>query len=168
MDPVKVKGLSDWPTPTTVKQVRSFLGFGNFYRRFIKKFSELAMPLNNLLKKNMEFNWTEECQKAFDLLKKWFTEEPVLMMLDQTRPFQIKSDASKYASGAVLTQTDSNGDRHPVAFMSQTFTDTEKRYEIYDWELLGIIRALKEWRHYIQGSGHTTLVHTDHKNLTYF
>ena len=73
MDPVKVKGLSDWPTPTTVKQVRSFLGFGNFYRRFIKKFSELAMPLNNLLKKNTELNWTEKCQKAFDLLKKRFT-----------------------------------------------------------------------------------------------
>ena len=100
--------------------------------------------MNNLLKKNTEFNWTEECQKAFDLLKKRFTEEPVLIMLDQTRPFQIKSDASKYALGAVLTQTDSNSDRHPVAFMSQTFTDTEKRYEIYDQELLGIIRALKE------------------------
>src|SRR5208282_5676190 len=168
MDPIKVKGLLDWPTPTTVKQVRSFLGFGNFYRRFIKKFSELALPLNNLLKKNTEFVWTEDCQKAFDMLKKRFTEEPVLMMPDQTRPFQIESDASKYASGAVLTQMDSNGDRHPVAFMSQTFTDTERRYEIYDRELLGIIRALKEWRHYIQGSGHTTLIHTDHKNLTYF
>ena len=84
MDPVKVKGLADWPIPTTVKQVRSSLGFGNFYRRFIKKFSELAMPLNSLLKKNMEFVWTEECQKAFDMLKKQFMEEPVLMMLDQT------------------------------------------------------------------------------------
>src|SRR5208282_3764925 len=168
MDPIKVKGLLDWPTPTTVKQVRSFLGFGNFYRRFIKKFSELALPLNNLLKKNTEFVWTEDCQKAFDMLKKRFTEEPVLMMLDQTRPFQIESDASKYASGAVLTQMDCNGDRHPVAFMSQTFTDTKRRYEIYDRELLGIIRALKEWRHYIQGSGHTTLIHRDHKNLTYF
>ena len=84
MDPVKVKGLSDLPTPTTVKQARSFLGFGNFYLRFIKKFSELAMPLNSLLKKNMEFVWTEECQKAFNTLKKRFTEEPVLMMPDQT------------------------------------------------------------------------------------
>src|SRR5208282_4737542 len=147
---------------------RSFLGFGNFYRRFIKKFSELALPLNNLLKKNTEFVWTEDCQKAFDMLKKRFTEEPVLMMPDQTRPFQIESDASKYASGAVLTQMDCNGDRHPVAFMSQTFTDTERRYEIYDRELLGIIRALKEWRHYIQGSGHTTIIYSDHKNLMYF
>ena len=74
----------------------------------------------------MEFNWTEECQKVFDLLKTRFMEEPVLIMPDQRQPFQIKSDASKYASGAVLTQTDSNGDRHPVAFMSQTFTDTKK------------------------------------------
>ena len=77
-------------------------------------------------------------------------------------------DASKYASGAVLTQTDLNGDRHPVAFMSKTFTNTEQHYEIYDRELLGIIRALREWHHYILGSGHTTIIHTDHKNLTYF
>ena len=72
------------------------------------------------------------------------------------------------ATGAVLTQLDSNGDQHPVAFMSKTFTDTERKYEIYDRELLGIIRALKEWRHYIQGSGHTTVIFSDHKNLTYF
>ena len=89
-------------------------------------------------------------------------------MPDHSRPFQIESDASKVATGAVLTQLDLNGDRHPVAFLSQTFTDTERRYEIYDRELLGIIRALKEWRHYLQGLGHTTTVFSDHKNLTYF
>jgi hypothetical protein len=71
-----------------------------------------------------------------------------------TKPFQIESDASKVATGVVLTQLDSNGDRHPVAFLSKTFSETERKYEIYDRELLGIIRALKEWRHYIQGSGH--------------
>ena len=168
MDPVKLKGISDWPVPTTIKQVRAFLGFGNFYRRFIRKFSKLALPLNNLLKKDMQFDWTPACQESFDILKKRFTEEPVLMMPDHSWTFQIESDTSKYASGAVLTQMDSNGDRHPVAFMSKTFNDTEKRYEIYDRELLGIVQALKEWRHYIQGSGHTTMVHTDHKNLTYF
>ena len=95
-------------------------------------------------------------------------EEPVLMMPDQTQPFQIESDALKYASGAVLTQTDSDGDRHPVAFMSKTFTDMEQHYKIYDRELLGIIQALQEWRHYILGLGRTTIIHTDHKNLTYF
>ena len=90
------------------------------------------------------------------------------MMPDQTRPFQIEADASKYASGAVLTQMDSNGDRHPVAYFSKTFNDTERNYEIYDRALLGVIQALEEWRHYIQGSGHTTIVHMDHQNPTYF
>ena len=90
------------------------------------------------------------------------------MMPDQSRPFQIEADASKVATGAVLTQLNPNGDRHPIAFLSQTLLDTEKKYEIYDRELLGIICALKEWRHYIQGSGHTTTVYLNHKNLTYF
>jgi RNase H-like domain found in reverse transcriptase len=101
-------------------------------------------------------------------MKKQFTEEPVLLMPDQSKPFQIESDTSKVATGMVLTQLDSNGDRHPVAFLSKTFSETKKKYEIYDRELLGIIRVLKEWRHYIQGSGHTIIVYSDHKNLTYF
>ena len=79
------------------------------------------------------------------MLKQRFTTEPVLMMPDQARPFQIEADASKYASGVVLTQMDSNRDRHPVAFLSKTFNETERNYEIYDRELLGIIRALEEW-----------------------
>src|ERR1700678_4740712 len=171
MDPIKLEGIRDWPIPTTVKQVRSFLGFGNFYRRFIHQFSKLARPLNNLTKKDKNFEWTDECQNAFDTLKKMkkkFTKEPVLMMPDHSKPLQIESDASKVATGAVLTQLDSNGDRHPCAFISKTFSPTERNYEIYDREVLGIIRALEEWRHYIQGSGHTTVIHSDHKNLTYF
>ena len=99
----------------------------------------MARPLNNLLKKDKKFKWTQECQQAFDTLKKQFMEEPVLMMPDQARPFQIEADASKYASGAVLTQMDSNGDRHPVAFLSKMFMETERNYEIYDRELLGMI-----------------------------
>jgi RNase H-like domain found in reverse transcriptase len=86
----------------------------------------------------------------------------MLMMPNHCKPFQIELDTSKYASGAVLTQMDINGDRHLIAFLSKTFMDTERRYEIYDRELLGIVCALKEWRHYIQGSRHTTLVHMDH------
>jgi hypothetical protein len=125
MDSGKLKGIQDWPIPTTVKQVRGFLGFGNFYRRFIKHFSELAKPLNNLLKKDTKFKWTTDCQQAFDNLKRRFTKEPVLAMPDQTRPFQIETDASKYATGAVLTQLDSNGDRHPVSFLSKTLSLAE-------------------------------------------
>ena len=89
-------------------------------------------------------------------------------MPDQTKPFQIECDASKWASGAVLMQLDINGDRHPCAFISQTFSPTEQNYEIYDRELLSMIRALQEWRHYIQGSNHKTIIYLDHKNLTYF
>ena len=167
-DPIKVKGFADWPILTCVKDVRSFLGFGNFYRKFIPGFSTLAAPLNALLKKDTIFQWTEETQQSFDTLKRKLTSSPVLMMPDQSRPFQIKCDASKYTSGAVLTQQDNNGDRHPVAFLSKTFSETEQNYEIYDRELLAIIRALEEWRHYIQGSGHTTIIYSDHQNLTYF
>jgi hypothetical protein len=120
------------------------------------------------MKKDKKFEWTTECQEAFDTMKKQFMEEPVLLMPDQSKPFQIESDASKVATGTVLTQLDSNGNWHFVAFLSKTFSETERKYEIYDRELLGIIRALKEWRHYIQGSGHTMIVYSDHKNLTYF
>ena len=167
MDPIKLAGIQAWLIPSTVKQVRSFLGFGNFYQKFISHYSDIAKPLNDLTKKDNKFEWTKECQMSFDTLKQRFTEEPVLLMPDHSKPFQIESDASKVATGAVLTQADLNGDQHLVAFLSQTFTDTERRYEIYDQELLGIIQALKEWRHYIQGSGHTTVVLSNHKNLTY-
>ena len=88
------------------------------------------------------------------------------MMPDQTKPFQIESNASKYASGAVLTQLDSYCDQHLVAFLSKTFNETKQNYEIYDRELLAIIRALEEWWHYIQDSGHTT-IYSDHQNLIY-
>jgi len=110
MDPTKLKGIQEWPAPTTTKQVRSFLGFGNFYRRFIRKYSDIAQPMNELLQKDRQFEWTPETQAAFEELKKRFTSEPVLIMPDTTKPFQIECDASKYASGAVLTQLDINGD----------------------------------------------------------
>ena len=132
MDAGKLKGISEWPVPTTVKAVRGFLGFGNFYRRFIRHYSEIAKPLNDLTKKDQKFEWTETCQKAFEELKRRFTEEPVLMMPDQTKPFQIKCDASKYALGVVLTQLDTNGNRHPCSFILKTFSPTERNYEIYD------------------------------------
>ena len=90
------------------------------------------------------------------------------MMPDLMKPFQIETDASKYATGAVLIQLDSNGDHHPISFISKTFSPAERNYEIYDRELLAIIRTLEEWRCYIQGSPHTTTVLSDHKNLTYY
>ena len=167
-DPVKVKGFADWPTPKCVKNVQWFLGFGNFYWKFIPKFSTLAAPLNNLLKKDTAFEWTEETQLAFEELKQQLTSAPVLMMPDQTKPFHIECNASRYTSGAVLTQLVNNRDWHPIAFLSKTFDEMKHNYEIYDRELLAIIWVLEEWRHYIQGLGHTTIIYSDHQNLTFF
>lgn len=168
MDPVKLKGILDWLEPTTVKDVRSFLGFGNFYRHFIDHFSEIAQPLNALTKKNAKWEWSAECQKAFDQLKTRFAMAPVLQMPDVTKPFLVESDASQWATGAVLRQRDINGDMRPCAYLLEGFTEAERNYEIYDRELLGIIRALKAWRHYLEGSGHSVTILSDHKNLTYW
>src|SRR5277367_7181577 len=102
------------------------------------------------------------------MLKKKFQESPVLQMPDMTKPFVVESDASKYASGAVLRQQDTNRDWHPCAYLSKSFNETEQNYEIYDRELLVIIRALTDWRHYLMGSPHIVTIPSDHRNLTYF
>ena len=145
MDSAKLKGILEWPTPKTVKEVQSFLGFGNFYRWFIKNSSHLAHPLNDLLKKDKEFIWTNECQESFDLLKKQFMEEPVLMMPDHTRPFQIQVDSLLFATGGILTQMDMNGEQHPCAYLSKSLTKEQRNYDTGDRELLAIVRMLKEW-----------------------
>ena len=151
-----------------MKQLRSFLGFGNYYRQFIFGYGDLTRPLNDLLKKDEEFIWTEERQQAFDTLKSKFTEEPVLRMPDSLKPFVLETDASLFASGAVLRQQDSNGDWHPCGYLSKSFNDAERNYDIWDRKLLAIIRALKEWRHYLQGSPHVVTLLSDHRNLEYF
>jgi len=104
-----------------------------------EEFSHLTQPLNQLLKKDRPSLWDNDAQRSFDEMKKRFTKEPVLMMPDQTRPFQIECDALKWASGAVLTQLDINRARHPCAFISRTFSLMEWNYEIYDQELLSLI-----------------------------
>ncbi|OJT03227.1 Transposon Tf2-12 polyprotein [Trametes pubescens] len=97
-----------------------------------------------------------------------FTTAPVLLMPDVNKPFYVESDASDFASGAVLHQRDTNGDLHPCAYLSKGFSPAERNYEIYDKELLGIIRALQEWRHYLLGAAHPVTVLSDDKNLTYY
>jgi hypothetical protein len=99
MDPTKLRGILDWPAPKTVKEVWSFIGIGNFYHHFVKGFSHLPYPSHDLLKKDKKFVWSEECQESFDQLKKQFTKEPVLMMLDHLKPFQIQVDSWLFATG---------------------------------------------------------------------
>uniref|UniRef100_A0A0W0FVK4 Reverse transcriptase/retrotransposon-derived protein RNase H-like domain-containing protein n=1 Tax=Moniliophthora roreri TaxID=221103 RepID=A0A0W0FVK4_MONRR len=168
MDPTKLAGIKDWEAPKTVKGVRSFLGFVNFYRKFIGKYAELAHPLHDLMKKDMKFDWMKQCQIAFDVLKAKFLQQPILQMPDDTQPFVIKADASKWVTGAVLCQKETDSKLHPCGYISHAFTSTEQNYEIYDWKLLAIINTLKVWQHYLLGGAHLVTILSDHKNLTYF
>ena len=112
--------------------------------------------------------WGLDQQMAFDLLLSQFQTTPVLCLPDVRCPFIIMTDASLLASGGVLMQKDDNGDLHPCAYLSQTFTAAERNYDIYDHELLAVIHALDHWRHYLQGTSHPVTLLTNHKNLTYF
>jgi len=132
MDPAKLEGIRDWPTPTTVKQIRSFLRFRNFYRKFIGHYADIARPLNDLTKKDLVWNWTDACQEVFEKLKEEFQKAPVLLMPDSMKPFIIEFYASKFATGAVIRQKDMNGDYHPCGYISHSFNATQRNYEIYD------------------------------------
>src|SRR6202034_1246488 len=151
------------------KEVQSFLGFVNFYRRFIKDFSQHARPLFDLTKKDVSWRWTEEEQSAFSSLKGAVTSAPILSSPDNSRPFRIEADSSDFATGAVLSQESSEDDKwHPVAFLSKSLSPVERNYDIHDKEMLAIIRAMEEWRHFLEGAEHQFKVWTDHKNLEYF
>jgi hypothetical protein len=167
MDPVKVEGITNWPIPKCVKDIRSFLGFCNFYRPFIKDFSQQATPLNTLTKKNRQFSWSNAEQQAFDSLKETCTVYPVLRMPEWSRQFILETDASGYALGAVISQEFE--DRiHPIAFHSRSLLDAEKNYDAHNKELAGVIFGLKKGRPYFLGGDKPIRIRTDHKNLTYF
>jgi hypothetical protein len=146
MDPAKLVGIAEWPAPLNTKQVRSFLGFANFYRRFIDRYLDLARPLNELTQKERKFEWKDSQEQAFLAMKEAFLRAPVLIMPDPMKPFTVEADASKWAMGAVLKQRDTNGDWHPCGFISKTFDLTQRNYDVGDRELLGIITALEMWR----------------------
>jgi len=169
MDPVKVAGVTEWPIPSNRKEVQSFLGFTNFYRRFIQGFSHLARPLFDLTWKDMEWRWGAEEQLAFDSLKEQITTAPILALPDNSRPFRIEADSSDFATGAVLSQQSPEDNKwHPVAFLSKSLSLVEQNYEIHDKEMLAIVRVLEEWRHFVEGAEHHCEIWTDKKNLQYF
>uniref|UniRef100_A0A0W0FX52 Putative reverse transcriptase-rnase h-integrase n=1 Tax=Moniliophthora roreri TaxID=221103 RepID=A0A0W0FX52_MONRR len=168
MDETKLAEIKDWEALRMVKGVRSFLGFANFYWKFIGKYAELVRPLHDLTKKNMKFDWMKECDIAFRVSKAKFLQQLILQMPDNTKPFVIEADTSKWAMGAVLKQQGTDGDLHPCSYISHAFTPTEKNYEIYNRELMAIINALKTWEHYLLGGTHLVTVLSDHKSLTYF
>lgn len=168
MDPAKVKAVTEWPTPRNLKEVRSFVGFANFYRRFIRDFAKMARPLHDLTKKDEQWHWGPEQQQAFDRLKEAFTTEPVLVMWSPDAETRVETDASGSATGGALLQKQADGLWHPVAYRSESMTEAERNYEIYDREMLGIIRALEDWCHFLEGLPQPFHIHTDHLNLEYW
>jgi hypothetical protein len=164
-DPTKVNAVRDWPTPTTVRDVRSFLGLANYYRRFIKHYAHKAVPLTDLTKANTAWVWGDTQQKAFDDIKTTLTTAPVLVMPNPDLPYEVYTDASKFALGAVLLQNQGRGNQ-PVAFLSRKLTPTECNYPTGDREMLGIVYALQQWRCYLEGTKFT--VNSDHLNHTWF
>jgi hypothetical protein len=167
MDPAKVKAVSEWATPTRKKDLQSFLGFCNFYRRFIKDFSRIARPLHRLTG-DVPWEWSSEQQLAFDELKHRITAEPVLAIPTDDGEFRVEADSSNYATGAVLSQQGADGKWHPIAYHSKSLSEAERNYEIYDKELLAIMLALEEWRQYLLGARKSFEIWSDHQNLTYF
>ena len=163
VDPTKVDSVKNWPEPVDVTQVRQFLGLTNYFRKFIKDYSTLAAPLNDLTRKDTNFRdeWNDTHRTAFQQLKDALTSAPVLILPDFTKPFELVSDASLLGTGAILFQ-----EGQVVAYTSRKFTSAEKNYTTTEQEMLGIVTALEEWRCYL-GASPLTLV-TDHNPLTYF
>jgi hypothetical protein len=170
MDPAKVATVSSWTAPRSVKDVQIFLGFANYYRRFIWRFSQLTHPLTSLLRKNVPFVWSTECQIAFDSLKARFTSAPILRHYDFSRPTVLECDASDFAIAGVLSQRDVSGVLHPVAYHSRKLLPAEANYDIHDKELLAIIECLQAWRHFVIGAtaDDPLTILSDHKNLLHF
>ena len=132
MDPTKLSAIKDWQPPSSVKGIRSFPRFANFYRKFIPNFSNVVAPIVLLTRKDHPWSWTEPQQTAFDTLKSIFSSSPVLCIPDVTRPFTLMTDASLLAASAILMQSDEAGDLHPCAYFSKTFSSAECNYDIYD------------------------------------
>ena len=166
MEQEKIKAVKEWKTPTRVKDVESFLGFANFYRRFIHNFSHTAKLLNKL-KGKKEWKWEKEHQKAFEELKEKIMSQPVLSLPRREENFRVETDASGYAIEGVLSQ-EKDGKWKPIAFLSRIMQPAERNYKIYDKELLAIVEALSKWRQYLLNAMEPFKIWTDHKNLKYF
>jgi hypothetical protein len=165
MEDKKVQTVQEWPIPKTLTELRGFIGFCNFYRRFIKNFALISRPLHDLSKKGVRFTWGPEQQRAFEQLKEAVAQEPCLAHANLDYPFRLETDASEFAYGAALSQKQADGKWHPVAFMSKAMLPAERNYDTYDREALGIVKPLQHWKYWLQGGRKPTEIITDHKNL---
>jgi len=158
-DPDKIKVVQEYPIPRTVKDVRAFMGLANYYRKFVKDFAKIASPLHELTKKGTKFVWTEECQSAFEALKKALTEAPIFAYPDFTKPFLLSTDASDDALGMVLGQ-EQNGREVVIAYGGCKLIPAERNYSVTEREALALVVGIKGFQHYLYGRKFT--VYTDH------
>ena len=170
VDPEKTAVVCNWAVPTTVRGVQSFLGFCNFYRRFIKNYSQIAKHLNRLTRNNVPFIWDGACQAAFDELKHRLSNAPVLRHYQPDLPTKLETDASNGVVAGVLSQQFEGGQWHPISYFSKSMSAAEQNYEIHDKEMLAIIRSLQEWRAELEGLQlrERFNIYTDHRSLEYF
>ena len=180
IDPARVEAIAAWPEPECIFDVQQFVGFANFYRRFIESYSKIMGPLNALVrgpdaqkkgknKKKLGFCFNEAARKAFQEIKEIFQKAPLLAHFDPLLRTLVESDASGEAIGAICSQLQKeSGAWKPIAFFSRKMRPEETRYGVGDQEMLAIVEAFREWRHFLEGNAHQVLVKTDHANLTNF
>lgn len=161
----KVQAVRDWPVPKDKRAVRGFLGLTGYYRRFIKDYGKLALPLTTLLHEKVKFSWGPAEQQALDALKERLTHAPVMAHPDPNRQYILHTDASGFAVSGVLSQKQDDGKVRPVAYLSKKMSKAETNYSTFDQELLAIVTCIEKWEVYITGTRHRVLVYTDHYAL---
>lgn len=170
MNPKKLSTIVDWPEPRSVKDIQSFLGFANFYRRFVEHYAQIVIPLHAHTRKDapLPFRLSDEARQAFNQLKRIFTSAPVLRHFDPALPITLITDASDFAISGIVHQPDHNNQLHPVAFFSRKLSPAEINYDVYNKEMLAIIESFREFRPWLIGTSTPLSVISDHKNLEYF
>ncbi|KAF8750792.1 hypothetical protein RHS01_08847 [Rhizoctonia solani] len=168
LDKLKIQAVQEWPVPTKVKEVQSFLGFANFLCQFVANFSHMARPLHNLVKKDTPWKWDTKEQEAFQGLKIAITNALVLCHADPLKPYFLETDASGAALGSILSQQQEDGRLHPLGFLSELFKGAKQNYNTHNKELLAIIRSFEYWRIFLEGTAHPVTVFMDHRNLEYW
>jgi hypothetical protein len=163
-DPKKIRAVIDFPAPTTVKEIKSFLGLSGYYRKFINSYSSIAKPITNLLKKGVTYNWDHKCDEAFNKLKSSLCSEPVLQYPDFSKKFILTTDASGKAVAAVLSQGEVGSDL-PISYASRTLSKSENNYSTTELECLAIIFGVKQFRPYLYGR--KFIIVSDHRPLTW-
>ena len=167
IDPTKLHGLADWrEILQNMHEVRSTLGAFRYNHPFVPGYSDIIRPLSNLTKKDVPFEWTPACTNTIRKLKAIIRTDPILRRPDHDKPFFLEVDASQYALGAVLSQKNEWGKLQLVGYFSKTLIPAKCNYNVYNHELLALVRALENWRHLLLGAKHQVKVFTDHEGLT--